>query len=257
MLRNRIIPVLLHGRDGLVKTRNFKNPVYIGDPINAVRIFNQKQVDEIVILDIDRSKRSLGPDFQLVQKIASECFMPLSYGGGIRDLEDAKKIYSLGVEKIVIQSAAIRNPGLIRQVANFTGSQSISVSIDVLQSGPSNYNLYHPASSKIIDKPLLDYIRQVQEEGAGEIMITSVAHEGDMKGYNLDLIRLVRDSTSVPIIAHGGAGSVNDFASAISAGADAVAAGSFFVFYGPRRGVLITYPNYSELEQAIGESHGL
>ena len=240
-----------------MKTRNFKNPVYIGDPINAVRIFNQKQVDEILGLDIDRSNRNLGPDFQLVQKIASECFMPLSYGGGIRDLEDAKKIYSLGVEKIVIQSAAIRNPGLIRQVANFTGSQSISVSIDVLQSGPSKYNLYHPASSKIIDTPLLDYIRQIQEEGAGEIMITSVAHEGDMKGYNLDLIRLVRDSTSVPIIAHGGAGSVNDFASAISAGADAVAAGSFFVFYGPRRGVLISYPNYSELEQAFGESHEL
>jgi cyclase len=253
MLRFRVIPVLLHAKDGLVKTRRFENPTYIGDPTNAVRIFNQKQVDEILLLDITRSRFNLGPNYELVRKVASECFMPLSYGGGIRSLSDAKKLFELGVEKLSVQSAAISNPQLITQVANFTGSQSISVSIDVLEIGQGEYRVYHAATKKILKIPLIQLIRQVQDLGAGELIITSVIDEGSMGGYNLDLIRFSKEASSVPIVAHGGAGGVRDFAKAISVGAGAVAAGSFFVFRGPRRGVLITYPSYEELERAIVE----
>jgi cyclase len=251
MLRFRVIPVLLHGKDGLVKTHRFEKPTYVGDPTNAVRIFNQKQVDEILVLDITRSRLNLGPDYDLVKKVASECFMPLSYGGGIRNLSDAKELFALGVEKLSIQSAAITNPLVITEIANFAGSQSISVSIDVLETGRGDYRVYHAATRKILKIPLIQLIRQVQDMGAGELIITSVIDEGTMQGYNLDLIRFAREASSVPIVAHGGAGGVKDFAKAISAGAGAVAAGSFFVFRGPRKGVLITYPNYEELERAI------
>jgi cyclase len=253
MLRHRIIPVLLNTRDGLVKTQGFDSRTYIGDPINAIRVFNQKQVDEILVLDIDRSKLNLAPDFNFVKKITSECFMPLSYGGGIRNLTDAKELFSLGVEKIVIQTSAFTNPQIINEVANFTGSQSISVSIDVLQVGPADYRVHHSASKRTLEMPLLQFVKQVQDAGAGELVITSVIEEGSMNGYNLDLIRFVRDIATIPIVAHGGAGSVKDFAKAVVAGADAVAAGSLFVFYGPRKGVLITYPKYDEFERALGE----
>jgi len=252
MLRHRVIPVLLYSGDGLVKTQKFENPVYIGDPLNTVRIFNQKKVDEILLLDISRSKMNEGPNFELVRKITSECFMPLSYGGGIRTLSDAKELFALGVEKIVVQTAGIKNQQLITAIANFTGSQSISISIDVLQIGPNNFRVYHAATKRTLETPLLQVINQVQDAGAGELIITSVLHEGGMKGYNLDLIKFVRGTARIPIVAHGGAGSIKDFAEVISVGADAVAAGSFFVFYGPRKGVLITYPKYEDLELAIG-----
>jgi cyclase len=255
MLRFRVIPVLLHAKDGLVKTYQFEKPTYVGDPTNAVRIFNQKQVDEILMLDITRSKLNLGPDYELVRKVASECFMPLSYGGGIRNLSDAKELFELGVEKLAIQSAVVSNPNLITQIANFTGSQSISVSIDVLEIGRGDYRVYHASTKKILKTPLVKLISQVQDLGAGELIITAVMHEGTMQGYNLDLIRFVKEVSSVPIVAHGGAGRIEDFAKAISAGAGAVAAGSFFVFRGPRKGVLITYPNYEELERAIEEEN--
>jgi cyclase len=253
MFRFRVIPILLHANNGLVKTQRFEKPRYIGDPTNAVRIFNQKQVDELLILDITRSKLNLGPDYELVKKVTAECFMPLSYGGGIRNLSDAKQLFSLGVEKLVIQSAAFRNPQLITEIANFTGSQSVSVSIDVLETNPGEYQIYQAATKQILQTPLSEVVRLAQEYGAGELIITSVIHEGSMQGYNLDLIRFVREFATVPIVAHGGAGSVGDFVKAIAVGADAVAAGSFFVFYGPRKGVLITYPKYEELVRAMGE----
>jgi cyclase len=179
----------------------------------------------------------------------------LSYGGGIRNLSDAKELYSLGIEKLVVQSAAINNPNLITEIANFTGSQSISVSIDVLEIGRGDYRVYHAATKRILKTPLIQFIKQVQDLGAGELIITSVIDEGSMQGYNLELSKVAREVSSVPIVAHGGAGRVTDFAKAISAGAGAVAAGSFFVFYGRRKGILITYPKYEELERALAEEN--
>jgi cyclase len=221
-----------------------------------VRIFNQKYVDEILLLDIDRSRNNLGPDFNLVKRVNAECFMPLSYGGGIRNLADAKELFALGVEKIVLQTAAINNLVLISQVAKLIGSQGIAISVDVKQNRSGSYVVYHSASKQVMGIPLLDYIKRIQDAGAGELILTSIAHEGRMQGYNLDLIKLVRDTVTIPIVAHGGAGSIQHFADAIASGADAVAAGSFFVFYGPRKGVLITYPSYDALETVMGESRG-
>ena len=205
-----------------------------------------------MLLDIDRSRIGLEPNFDLALRIASECFMPLGFGGGIRNISDAKVLLSCGVEKLILQTSAISNTGLISQLAEFSGSQSVSVSIDTLRGEAGQYFVYHAATKKIIDKPLRELVKQVELQGAGELIITSVNKEGSMQGYDLDLINLVRDVTNVPLVAHGGAGSTSDFQKAILAGADAVAAGSLFVFYSPRKGVLINYPKYEDLHELVG-----
>lgn len=256
MLRNRVIPILLHSVDGLIKTTRFKDPIYIGDPLNAVRIFNHKFVDEIVLLDIDRSRMGLEPNFNLALRIASECFMPLGFGGGIRNISDARVLLSCGVEKLILQTSALSGHDLVSQIAEFSGSQSVSVSIDAFRDQTGEYSVYHSATKRTLKTPLRGLIKQLELQGAGELIITSVNHEGSMQGYDLNLIKLVREMTNVPVVAHGGAGCIKDFQKAISAGADAVAAGSLFVFYSPRKGVLINYPKYEELDEIVGNKNG-
>ena len=253
MLRHRVIPVLLHNTDGLVKTRNFKDPVYIGDPINAVRIFNLKEVDELIFLDISCTKLGREPNFDLIERITSECFMPLGYGGGIKNIEQAKKLFAIGIEKLIIQAAAIEKPSLISQIANFSGSQSLSISVDVFRDKFGNYKIYQASKRRTSDLNLRSYLKSLENFGAGEIFLTSVNAEGTMAGFDLQLIEEVQSVVRVPLVAHGGARTVEDFAKAISAGANAVAAGSMFVFYQSRKGVLINYPDYDDLELMLGD----
>ena len=247
-LNGRIIPVLLHDKRGLIKTREFQNPVYIGDPINAIRIFNEKFVDELVFLDIGKTRDQLGPDLSLLSKIAEECFMPLGYGGGIRDLNDAKALFSCGIEKVILQSAALKNLGVIKEIADFAGSQSISISLDFKRNSEGRYELFSRDKKIYKGIEIEKLLTEVEKHGAGEVIITSVDHEGSMCGYDLNLIQKIRSLISIPIIANGGAGKLSDFHEAFEAGADAAAAGSMFVFIGQLRGVLINYPTYRDQE---------
>jgi cyclase len=246
-MRHRIIPCLLVSKGGLVKTRQFKHPQYVGDPINAVRIFNDKEVDELMVLDIDASKEGRGPDFELVEELAGECFMPLCYGGGIRSAEDARRLFSLGVEKVCMQTAAIRNPSLIRDIADHSGQQSVVVSIDVKKDASGNDRAWSSSGIPLPTNDWRDLLRTALDMGAGEIVLNSVDRDGTLGGFDVDLIAEAAPLSSAPIVAAGGAGSMQDFRAAIDAGASAVAAGAYFVFHGPHRAVLITYPTPDEL----------
>jgi cyclase len=251
MLKNRVIPVLLLKSGELVKTRRFQDAKYIGDPINAIKIFNEKEVDELLVLDINASKERNDPDYKTIELFASECFMPLCYGGGINTLEQAAKIFDLGVEKICLQSAAIDNPGFISQLARKYGSQSIVVSIDIKKNWRKKDMLYRSSSSKCLSYNWVAFAKDMANAGAGEIIINSVDNDGELCGYNLKLISEATQMLSVPIVALGGARSINDFTLAIKAGASAVGAGAMFVFHGPHRAVLITYPAYETLQAAL------
>ena len=244
MLRHRIIPCLLLLNEGLVKTQQFKNPKYVGDPTNAIRIFNEKEVDELIILDIKASKEGREPNFKLIENLAGECFMPLCYGGGISNIDQVRRLFSIGVEKICIQTAAINNIKLITEIADKFGKQAITVSVDVKKDWLGRYHLH--SYTRGIDKkePWLDWMKSAVKAGAGEIILNCVDNDGMMKGMNLDLIRLAAKAINVPLIAIGGVGSIADIRAGIDAGASAVSAGSFFVFHGPHRAVLITYPEY-------------
>lgn len=253
MLTTRVIPSLLLKGSGLVKTTGFKNPVYIGDPINAIKIFNAKEVDELVVLDITASKEGRGPAFDTIRDITNECFMPLSYGGGIRTVEDMRNILKAGIEKVIINHAALTNPNLIKQAAAEFGSQAVLVSIDVKKSLWGGPQVYSSSVAKIPEKDPVRWARMVEELGAGEIYLTSVDCEGTMKGYDLKLIEAVSQAVGIPVIASGGAASVEDFQKAKrQGGASAVAAGAMFVFQGPHRAVLITYPSRETLESYLG-----
>jgi len=244
MRRTRVIPILLMKRRGLYKTRRFKNPVYIGDPINTMRIFNDKEVDEIAVLDIEAPE----PDFDYIEDLISESFMPLAYGGGIATVDHAKRLFALGVEKVVLNTAAANDPRLIRQIADISGTQSVVVSIDVKKSFLGGEHVYIRNGRARTAYAPVEFAKRCVEQGAGELMITSIAHEGMMQGYNMPLIRSITDAVDVPVIAHGGAKSLADLKSAIKEGhASAVAAGSMFVFQGPHRAVLISYPSPEEL----------
>jgi cyclase len=252
MLQVRVIPILLNDRDGLVKTLKFKDSIYVGDPLNAVRIFNNKFVDELILLDIGRSRDRIGPDFDLVNRVVSECFMPLGYGGGIRSLTDAKSLFAMGVEKVVLQTAALENSNIITEISEFGGSQSVSVSIDVILDKDSNYRIYHAAQKRILDLDIPKFISEIQNLGAGEVILTSVDREGTFSGYDLSLVSYFSNFMHVPLVVNGGASSIKDFALAIGSGADAVAAGSMFIFYRNRSGVLLNYPLLSEVEITQG-----
>jgi cyclase len=246
-----VIPALLLRDGGLVKTRQFKDAKYVGDPINAIRIFNEKEVDELMVLDIVASKLSREPDYTMIELFASECFMPLCYGGGIRSVEQAARIFDLGVEKICIQSAAMRDITLISRIAERFGSQSVVVSVDVKRNWRRHSELFQSCNSKIDPRGWLSFAKLAVEVGAGEVLINAVDRDGVMQGMDLDLIREACLDLSVPIIALGGVGSLQDIRAAIDAGASAVAAGAFFVFHGPHRAVLITYPTYQALESLL------
>jgi cyclase len=248
MLSHRVIPCLLLGGGGLVKTLKFAKPKYVGDPINAVRIFNEKEVDELLVLDIDASRENRAPDFELIEQLAGECFMPLCYGGGIRSFDDAKMLFKLGVEKVSIQSAALRTPALIRQIADHAGEQAVVVSIDVKRNWRGKLVPFSAAGVPT-DSDWRTSLRQAVAMGAGEILLNSVDRDGTLAGVDLELIREASAIAEVPLIAIGGVGSMADIKAATDAGASAVAAGAFFVFQGPHRAVLITYPRYEELNR--------
>lgn len=248
MLKHRVIPALLLRDGGLVKTRQFKDAKYVGDPINAIRIFNEKEVDELMVLDIVASKHGQEPDYAMIELFAGECFMPLCYGGGVRTVEQAARIFDLGVEKISLQSAAINDISLISRIAERFGSQSVVVSVDIKRNWLKRPGLYESSTGKIHKLAWLDFARQAVAAGAGEVLINAVDRDGEMQGMDLDLIREASTALTVPLIALGGVGSLQDIKAAVDAGASAVAAGAFFVFHGPHRAVLITYPLYQELE---------
>lgn len=243
-----MIPALLLSGEGLVKTCRFSKAKYVGDPINAIRIFNDKEVDELMVLDIDASKNKSEPNYKLIEEFAAECFMPLGYGGGVKSVTQANNLFSLGIEKVVVQTAALENPSIITELASRFGSQSIVVSLDVKKDWLGRYKLKTPVLSKKKSKDWLAVLSELTEAGAGEVLLNSVDCDGVQKGYDLELIKIASSNLSVPLVALGGAGCESHLQDAIKAGASAAAAGSLFVFQGPHRAVLISYPSYESLE---------
>ena len=250
MLRPRLIPCLLLDGVKLVKTIRFARPAYVGDPINTLKIFNEKEVDELIVLDISVSKTGAKPNFELIAKIASECFMPMCYGGGIRSVDDAQRLINGGVEKIALNSAAIDKPELIAEVARRFGSSSVVVAIDVRKAWLRGPRVWHSGRKRSSGMQAVAWARRAVEQGAGELLLNAVDRDGTLKGYDLDLIREVTTAVSVPVIACGGASDLaNCRAAIVDAGASAAAAGALFVYKGPHRAVLINYPTASQLQE--------
>lgn len=253
MLRTRVIPCLLLRGAGLVKTIKFNDPTYVGDPVNAVNIFNQKEVDELILLDITATAQGGRPQFELISEVASECFMPLTYGGGVSSLEDMGTLYRSGVEKVALNTAACENPDLIRAAADRFGTQAVVVSIDAKRRRFGGYRVHTRGGQRELPVTPAEFAAEVQALGAGEILLTSIDRDGTMEGYDTDLVRGVTEAVDIPVIACGGAGKVDDFKSVVEEGhASAVAAGSMVVFHGRNRAVLINFPSRAELEQALG-----
>jgi len=251
MKRIRVIPVLLIRKGGLVKSVKFKNHQYIGDPINAVKIFNDKEVDEIVILDISATAEKRPPDWQQIKNFTSEAFMPLAYGGGITKLDEIKDLINMGVEKIILNHSAIVNPSLVEDAARWAGSQSVVVSVDVKKNAWGKYYVYGQNGSKKTNFEPVAFAKQAENAGAGEILLQHIERDGTFGGFALDIIELVSRHVNIPVVTAGGAGSIGDFRQAVKAGASAVAAGSMFVLQGPHRAVLISYPSQSALEERL------
>lgn len=258
MLRPRIIPCLLVTKAGLVKTCGFRDPKYIGDPINAVKIFNEKEADELVVLDIEASALGVEPNYRLIGQFAAECRMPLCYGGGIRNMEQAKSIIGLGVEKVAISSGAVENPSLISSIANEVGNQSVVVVLDVNNAGAGqDYRVWTHNGRINTGRCAVEFAREAESLGAGEIVINSIARDGQMKGYDLALARKIVDSVRVPVSVLGGAGSLSDIDSLVRAcGIVGAMAGSLFVFKGTYRAVLISYPDGAQKASIVGSSMG-
>ena len=254
MLRPRIIPSLLLHDNGLVKTVNFKSPKYVGDPINAVRIFNEKKVDELVIFDIDATVFNKEPDYLLIEKLANQSRMPLCYGGGVKTVEQAQKLFSLGIEKIAISSAVIQNPQLVKQIAERVGSQSVIVVLDIKKKLLGGYEVYIHNGKKPTGINPIKFAKELEYLGAGEIIINSIDQDGIMKGYDLNLVDKISESISIPLTVLGGAGSLLDIKTIIDKhGVIGAAAGSLFVFKGIYKAVLINYPNRVEKESLMNE----
>lgn len=252
MLIPRIMPCLLLNNGSLVKTVQFDNPGYIGDPINAVRIYNEKEVDELIFLDITATVERRKPPFQVLSEIATECFMPVTYGGAVNDLDDIERILKLGIEKVAINYHAYEDPRFITEAAGVFGSQAIMVSIDVRQSKNGKYEVFTRRGEQATGYDPVAWALKMQEAGAGEILLTSVDRDGTQSGYDIELLRTVTNSLVIPVIASGGAGSVADFRSAIfEGGASACAAGSMVVYYGKNRAVLINFPSRKDLEKEL------
>lgn len=249
-MRPRVIPCLLLRGQGLVKTVCFRNAKYVGDPVNTVKIFNEKEVDEIVILDITATAENRAPSMDLISEIAGEAFMPVAYGGGIQSSADAQKIIGAGIEKIVLNTIAVENPSVISQLADAIGSQSVVISVDVKKTLWGGFEVYTRAGRKATGLDPVRFCARVQELGAGEILLNAIDRDGTMQGYDVLLIKKVSQEVDIPVIACGGAGNLHHFKEALrDGGAAAVAAGSYFVFQGKHRAVLISYPTASELAQ--------
>lgn len=250
--KTRVMPVLLLKDEGLVKTVNFKKPKYIGDPINAVRIFNEKEVDEIVILDISATPGQRGPNFDLLCDIANEAFMPMAYGGGITNLDQIRRVLSLGFEKVIINSIAYEAPQLVAEAAAIFGSQSIVGALDVRRNLWGRYQLVSGGGLVKQGVGLSDHLHTLLRGGVGELLVNSVDRDGTMTGYDLALLKEVTDTAQVPVIACGGAGTLEHFVEAIEVGqASALAAGSMFVFVGKHRAVLLSYPDRKDLAKLL------
>jgi cyclase len=250
MLRSRIIPCLLVHKKGLVKTVGFKDAKYVGDPINAVKIFNEKEADELMVLDIDATVENRGPNMEMIKNIAVECRMPFCYGGGITTVEQAKEIINLGAEKLAISSAALSNISLLKDIGNVVGLQSVIVVIDVKRKGffgDGGYDIYTHNGTKKAKVELLEYLKKLDEIGIGEVVVNSIDRDGSMEGYDMGMVDLIRTNTELPITILGGVGKIDDIKilvnkyKVIGAGA-----GSFFVFKGKYRAVLISYPSKLE-----------
>lgn len=252
MLRPRVIPCLLLRNQGLVKSVKFKDYVYIGDPINTVRIFNEKEVDELIILDTTATLEKRNPSFELIKNIGSESFMPIAYGGGIRTLDEAREIISLGVEKIILNTAAIKTPLIVKKLSDAIGCQSVVVSIDIKKNWLRGYEVYLSSEKASARINPVEHAIKMQEMGAGELMINSVDRDGTFQGYDIELIRLISNAVTIPVIACGGAANLDHLKEALTeGGASAAAAGSLFVFHGRHKAVLISYPSNDQIMHLI------
>lgn len=257
MLRPRVIPCLLIHNGGLVKTVRFKNHKYVGDPINAVKIFNEKESDELIVLDIDATVNSAEPDYKTISYLASQCRMPLCYGGGIKTVEQAKKIISLGVEKVAISSIAMQRPEIIADLSKELGRQSVVVVLDIKKRKLSNtYDVWTHNATRNTNKNITDILEEVQKQGVGEIVINFIDKDGTMDGYNQVVIEKLKQLVNVPFTVLGGAGSLSDMKEVVSkCGLLGLAAGSMFVFKGTYKAVLINYPSQEQKEELIYQDY--
>lgn len=252
MFRPRVIPCLLLKGKGLVKTSKFEDAKYIGDPINAVKIFNDYEADELVFLDIDASKEGRVVDREFVKRVSEEAFMPFAVGGGINSAEQARELVNSGAEKVVLNSSVFGNFRLVREIASVLGEQAVVVCLDVKKDDKKEkYLVFTHGGTKSAGLDAISVAKEMEKAGAGEIIIQSIDNDGIMQGYDLELIKLVSESVSVPVIALGGAGKLEDFALAVKAGASAVSAGSLFVYSGRNKGILINYPDRDELNKVF------
>lgn len=248
----RVIPCLLLHKGGLYKTEKFKKARYIGDPINAIKIFNDKEVDELIFLDIDATVEKKEPNYKMIEDIASECFMPLCYGGGIKTVDQMKKIFALGVEKISLSSQAVANPQIVKEAASVFGGQSVIVTVDIKRDLFGRRKVFVNNGKTNTKLDAIEFVKNMQDIGAGEIVINSIDNDGMMKGYDLELLKDVKKYSKVPIIALGGAGSLDHIRDAFKiAKVEAAACGSMFVYQGALKGVLINYPPYKKIQEII------
>ncbi|MDA7774259.1 AglZ/HisF2 family acetamidino modification protein [Pseudomonadales bacterium] len=255
MIRTRVIPILLLRNESLVKTRKFRDFDYVGDPANTVRIFNELEVDELMFLDITASVEGRQPNLKILKDIASECFMPLGYGGGISSLDEAKQVFDIGFEKISINTAVGRNPRLIEQLSNQYGNQAVVVSIDVKKDILGNQMVWTSGGRKNLRHDPVSWAKEVEMMGAGEILLTSIDREGTWSGFDVELVRRVADAVSIPVVAHGGAGKVEHLRDVVIDGnATAVGLGSLVVYQKKGMGVLVNFPDTRDLDLFIGRS---
>jgi imidazole glycerol-phosphate synthase subunit HisF len=250
-VRVRVIPILLLHRGGLVKSVRFTDYKYIGDPINTVKIFNEKEVDEIAIVDIDATRDNRRPNFSQLSEIVSEAFMPVAYGGGISTIEDMREVLVRGVEKVILNKILISRPAIVSEGARLFGSQSIVASIDVRKKALKGYRVYSDNGRVDTGFSPITFAKQLEDLGAGEILLNCIDRDGTYKGYDVDLVSKVSHAVNIPVIAAGGAGSIEDFRAAYKKGASAVAAGSMFVFKRPYQAVLVSYPDQSDLNEKL------
>lgn len=254
MLRSRVIPSLLLLNDALVKTTKFNNPNYIGDPINTVRIFNELEVDELVFLDIAATNDHRSPNLQLLTEIANECFMPLGYGGGLNNFQTVKDIFSIGFEKIILNSICYEQPSFVTRISEHYGNQAVVASVDVKKNIWGKYEVFSHSGKKKIKKNLLEWVIELEKLGAGEILLTSIDKEGTWSGFDLNLIKQVTEVINIPVIAHGGAGIIQHIGEAIHlSNASAVALGSMVVYQQKGMGVLVNFPEERELNRILNE----
>lgn len=248
MVFPRLIPVLLVRSGALEKSQKFRDWKYVGDVLNAIKIFNEKDVDEVVVLDVDATKQGRGPDFALLDQLAGECFMPLAYGGGINSVEVARRVIDCGIEKVVVNSAAWKRPELVTEISSVLGSSSTVVSLDLTAGRKSLLRYDHATGSPVKKEDVFRRLRAVIDAGAGEVLVQSKDRDGTLGGPDLAMLQQIIRGVNVPVVYAGGIASLDDCVAVWNCGASGVAAGSWFVFRGPHRAVLITYPDYSQVE---------